>query len=93
MKKILIIMQLAAVLGLTSCGDDFLDKQPKSTVDPSTAVDEDVAVTMANACYRTLQSSNMYNQRLWSLDIVAGNSIVGAAPTASKPSRHPTSPR
>ncbi len=78
MKKILIIMQLAAVLGLTSCGDDFLDKQPKSTVDPSTAVDEDVAVTMANACYRTLQSSNMYNQRLWSLDIVAGNSIVGA---------------
>lgn len=33
---------------------------------------------MANACYRPLQSSNMYNQRIWSLDIVAGNSVVGA---------------
>ena len=33
---------------------------------------------MANACYRTLQSSNMYNQRIWTLDIVAGNSQVGA---------------
>ena len=37
-----------------------------------------MAQAMANACYRTLQSSNMYNQRLWTLDIVAGNSNVGA---------------
>ena len=68
----------AAGTALTSCSDDFLDKSPRNTVDPETEVTDDVAVAMANACYRTLQSSNMYNQRLWTLDIVAGNSIVGA---------------
>ena len=39
---------------------------------------DDVAIALTNACYRTLQSSNMYNQRIWTLDIVAGNSLVGA---------------
>lgn len=62
----------------TGCSDDFLDKSPRNTVDPETEITDNVAVAMANACYRTLQSSNMYNQRLWTLDIVAGNSIVGA---------------
>ena len=76
MKKIYMI--LMAVLTLTSCGNDFLDKEPKNTVDPETSVTDDVVVAMANACYRTLQSSNMYNQRIWTLDIVAGNSEVGA---------------
>ena len=78
MKKIYIILvQLVAAMALTSCSDDFLDKTPKNTVDPQTSVTDDVAVAMANACYRTLQSSNMYNQRIWTLDIVAGNSEVG----------------
>ena len=76
MKKLYII--LLSGLMLTSCSDDFLDKEPKNTVDPETSVTDDVAVAMANACYRTLQSSNMYNQRIWTLDIVAGNSEVGA---------------
>lgn len=76
MKKIYILM--LAVLALASCGDDFLDKEPKNTVDPETSVTDEVAVAMAKACYRTLQSSNMYNQRIWTLDIVAGNSEVGA---------------
>ena len=39
---------------------------------------DDVAVALTNACYKALQSSNLYNQRMWSLDIVAGNSLVGA---------------
>ena len=67
-----------ASLALVSCGDDFLDNPPKNTVDPEVDVTDSVAVAMANGCYRTLQSSNMYNQRIWTLDIVAGNSIVGA---------------
>lgn len=67
-----------ASLALVSCGDDFLDKTPKNTVDPEVDVTDSVAVAMANGCYRTLQSSNMYNQRIWTLDIVAGNSVVGA---------------
>lgn len=71
---------IVAALGLTlaSCGDDFLDKSPYNTVDTNSAMADSVAVQMANACYRTLQSSNMYNQRIWTLDIVAGNSEVGA---------------
>ena len=79
MKKIYIAaLGLVTAFMLSSCSDDFLDKSPKNTVDPETEITDDVAVAMANACYRTLQSSNMYNQRLWTLDIVAGNSIVGA---------------
>ena len=75
MKKALYIF-LAAVIS-ASCSD-FLTKAPKSQVDPNTNVTEDVAIALTNACYRTLQSSNMYNQRIWTLDIVAGNSNVGA---------------
>lgn len=78
MKKIfLAALNILLAGSLCSCSD-FLDREPKNTVDPATAVGEDVAVSMANACYRTLQSSNMYNQRIWTLDIVAGNSVVGA---------------
>lgn len=79
MKRVCFSLFFVAVLtAATSCSDDFLDKTPKNTVDPGTEITDDVAVAMANACYRTLQSSNMYNLRLWSLDIVAGNSEVGA---------------
>ncbi len=79
MKKLSIFnIVFLITLIVTSCGDNFLDKEPKNTVDPETSVTDSVAVAMANGCYRTLQSSNMYNQRLWTLDIVAGNSIVGA---------------
>lgn len=79
MKKIAILLSccLTASVLTTSCSD-FLDKSPKNAVDPETAMTDSVAVDLTNACYRTLQSSNMYNQRLWTLDIVAGNSVVGA---------------
>lgn len=81
MKKIFIYAfnLVVAFTTLTSCSSDFLDKTPKNTVDTETAIDEDVAVAMANACYRGLQSSDLYNMRIWTLDIVAGNSIVGGS--------------
>ena len=69
MKKITNLLYMLAVLLLASCSD-FLDKSPKNTVDPETMVTDDVAIALTNACYRTLQSSNMYNQRIWTLDIV-----------------------
>ena len=72
-----LILGLAAVLLASSCSD-FLEKSPLNTVDPETNVTDDVAIALTTACYRTLQSSNMYNQRIWTLDIVAGNSEVGA---------------
>ena len=77
MKKITNLLYVLAVLTLVSC-NDFQDKSPKYAVDPETTVTDDVAVALTNACYKALQSSNLYNQRMWSLDIVAGNSLVGA---------------
>lgn len=75
MKKTLATIATAALM-LTGC--NFLERTPYDTVDTTVEVTDAVAQAMANACYRTLQSSNMYNQRLWTLDIVAGNSNVGA---------------
>lgn len=78
MKKIYsMIMGLTLAAGLASC-EDFLDKTPFDTVDPEVGVTDEIAQALTDGCYVTLQSSNMYNQRLWTLDIVAGNSIVGA---------------
>ena len=77
MKKIITLMMMFAILALTSC-NDFLDKYPKYGVDPESEVTNEIAVALTTACYKTLQSSNMYNQRIWSLDIIAGNSEVGA---------------
>lgn len=78
MDKIKSITLLGAMLlAFTSC-NDFLDRNPYDKVDPQETVTDEVAVAMTNACYLTLQSSNMYNQRIWTLDIVAGNSVVGA---------------
>ena len=76
MKKSLYI-GLVLLLGCLG-GCDFLERHPYDKVDPNTEITDEVAVAMTNACYRTLQSSNMYNQRIWTLDIVAGNSLVGA---------------
>lgn len=75
MKKIYTTILISLAI-LCSC-DDFLEKTPSYAVDPETEVTEDVAIALTNACYKTLQSSNMYNMRLWSLDIIAGNSEVG----------------
>lgn len=77
MKKITNLVYALAVLMLASCSD-FLDKSPRYAVDPETEITDDVAVALTNACYKALQSSNLYNQRIWTLDILAGNSLVGA---------------
>lgn len=66
-----------AAVAMSSCSD-FLDLSPHNTLDPETAMTDDIAKALTLGCYRTLQSSNMYNQRIWTLDIVAGNSEVGA---------------
>lgn len=75
--KITIFFAIAATLSLTSC-KGFLDSFPSYAVDPSVSVTDSVAIALVNGCYTPLQSSNLYNQRIWSLDIVAGNSNVGA---------------
>ncbi|MDE6076355.1 MAG: RagB/SusD family nutrient uptake outer membrane protein, partial [Muribaculaceae bacterium] len=68
---------MLSTVGVASCSD-FLDKNPYDRADPQSDITDEIAVAMANACYVPLRSSNLYNQRIWGLDIVAGNSNVGA---------------
>ena len=65
------------MITFTSC--NFLDRQPWDSVDTTngfqTAADAEAAV---NACYQPLQWAKLYNMRIWTLDIIAGESVVGA---------------
>jgi hypothetical protein len=76
MKKILYLVLVMIVCGLSACSD-YLDKYPADAVSTNATITEDVAIALTNACYKPLQSSNLYNQRMWSTDIIAGNSKVG----------------
>ena len=75
MRKILCIILTALVVA--SC--NFLERQPWDSVDTTngfqTAADAEAAV---NACYQPLQWAKLYNMRIWTLDIIAGESVVGA---------------
>lgn len=77
MKNRLNIIAILTAIIMASCSD-FLDKYPSYAADPESEVTDEIAVALTTGCYKTLQSSNMYNQRMWSLDIIAGNSEVGA---------------
>ena len=77
MKKIINISVYVVVLLL--CGCDFLNRSPYDSVDTSqgfqTVADAEAAV---NAAYQPLQWAKLYNMRIWTLDIIAGKSEVGA---------------
>lgn len=79
MKNAKYFMAAIVILFLSSCSDDFLDKQPLDTINtenyPKTAEE---LVTVVNGAYQPLQWPKLYNLRMWSSDIMAGNSIVGA---------------
>ncbi|SDD37861.1 RagB/SusD domain-containing protein [Mucilaginibacter pineti] len=75
--KYIIALILSAVL--VSCKKDFLDKAPLDSVNTGnyykTAED---AVNAVNAAYQPLQRPKLYNFRIWTTDIMAGNSVTGA---------------
>ncbi|MBE6250335.1 MAG: RagB/SusD family nutrient uptake outer membrane protein [Bacteroidales bacterium] len=71
-----IIVILTIALSAYSCSE-FLDSMPPYAVSSGTEMSDSVAVALTNACYKPLQASNLYNMRIWSLDIIAGNSEVG----------------
>ncbi|GAA4298323.1 RagB/SusD family nutrient uptake outer membrane protein [Aestuariibaculum suncheonense] len=79
MKHINIILIIFGFTIITSCSEDFLDKQPLDTINtenyPRTAEE---LVTVVNGAYQPLQWPKLYNLRMWTSDIMAGNSIVGA---------------
>ncbi len=72
---IVVILSLLAV----SCSKDFLEKAPLDSINTDnyyqTAED---AINAINGAYQPLQWPKLYNMRMWTSDIMAGNSIVGA---------------
>ena len=71
-------MAVALIALLYSC-DDFLTREPWDSVDSSQSFKtEEDAIAAVNAAYQPLQWAKLYNMRIWTLDIVAGNSVVGA---------------
>lgn len=69
---------LALVTALTSCSD-FLDKEPLNSIGTENFFQtESDAIAAINGAYQPLQWPKLYNFQLWTTDIWAGNSIVGA---------------
>ena len=80
MKKIVYFpLYVVLILTLLLSGCDFLNRSPYDSVDTSqgfqTLADAEAAI---NAAYQPLQWAKLYNMRIWTLDIIAGNSEVGA---------------
>jgi hypothetical protein len=70
---------LIGVLLLPACTDDFLDKAPLDSINTANYPETvDDVVTLVNAAYQPLQWPKLYNMRMWTTDIIAGNSNVGA---------------
>jgi hypothetical protein len=79
MKKILYIPILILALFVSACGDDFLDKAPLDSINTENFYQtESDALGAINGAYQPLQWPKLYNMRMWTTDIMAGNSIVGA---------------
>lgn len=78
MKKLLSLLGLSLLLS-TGCDKEFLEKQPKTDLSADNFYQTEADAQLAlNGAYHGLQRSGCYRLRLWMLDIVAGNSIVGA---------------
>lgn len=75
-KKYLIIFFIAGAL--FSC-KKYLDKSPLDSINTSNFwKTSDDAISAINGAYQPLQWPKLFNIRIWSTDIWAGNSIVGA---------------
>ena len=77
MKKIYYI-GLISLLTLFGACSDFLDKVPYEDPSAEALTDEASAIALVNGAYQPLQRPKLYNMRMWTLDIIAGNSEVGA---------------
>ena len=79
MKKIKIALYALLTLTMVNCSDDFLDKTQPDTINtgnyPKTGEEP---ISLVNGAYQPLQRPKLYNMRMWSRDMLAGNRIVGA---------------
>ncbi|MDP4240412.1 MAG: RagB/SusD family nutrient uptake outer membrane protein, partial [Bacteroidota bacterium] len=63
---------------ITACNSDFLDKVPEDSINTSNFFQTEAdAIGAINGAYQPLQWPKLYNMRMWTTDIMAGNSIVG----------------
>lgn len=76
MKKSLILI-ITAALAVSACSD-FLNKLPWDSIGMETELTDSDAESLVNAAYQPLQWPKFYNMRMWTTDIIAGESIVGA---------------
>jgi len=77
LKKYFFIAIMAILFN--ACGKNFLDKVPEDSINTSNFFQtESDAVSAINGAYQPLQWPKLYNMRMWTPDIMAGNSIVGA---------------
>ena len=77
--KLIKFISIAIVAVLLPACSDFLSKVPEDSINTSnfflTETDANAAI---NGAYQPLQWPKLYNMRMWTTDIMAGNSIVGA---------------
>ncbi len=78
MKKIIFLTTVVLFAAMLQNCEDFLEKAPLDTISTDSELNETDAVALINAAYQPLQWPKLYNMRIWSTDIVAGNSYVGA---------------
>jgi hypothetical protein len=79
MKYSLYILMVLPMILLSSCSKDFLDKSPEYSVNTENFYQTEAdAIAAINGAYQPLQWPKLYNMRMWTSDIMAGNSIVGA---------------
>ena len=77
MKVIKYICIVLIVIAFGSC-KKYLDKVPLDSVNTSNFfLDSTDAINAINACYQPMQRPKLYNLRMWTSDIYAGNSVTG----------------
>ncbi|MFA9391492.1 MAG: RagB/SusD family nutrient uptake outer membrane protein [Prolixibacteraceae bacterium] len=73
------ILIAVCLLIAVSCSESFLEKAPMDSINTDNFFQTgDDAVAAINGAYQPLQWPKLYNMRMWTTDIMAGNSIVGA---------------
>ena len=78
MLKYILISSVLAFFAI-SCSKDFLDKAPLDSINTENFYQtKEDAIVAINGAYQPLQWPKLYNMRMWTSDIMAGNSIVGA---------------
>ena len=77
--KLVFLISISALLLVAAGCKKYLDKVPLDTVNSSNffQTSQD-AVNAINACYQPMQRPKLYNLRMWTSDIFAGNSVTGA---------------